>query len=106
TDDHVRPSTRDRVVVPDHPGDLIRRERRCAADDPQGVVHVDRPGVDPGPATGAGSLDLAGELVGGPDVVIVDEPQPLTRCLGGSMVASGAYPLRSVVTQKPNPMIA
>jgi hypothetical protein len=42
------------------------------------------------------------ELVGSPEIVIVDKGEPLTTRLGGSAVASGAHSARCPVTDDPN----
>jgi hypothetical protein len=85
-DDHVRAPTRDYVVASDQSSDGLGRRRRVPTEDPRVLVDLHRAGVDPRATGRVGGLELPSELLGRPDVVVVDEGDPPTVCLRRAVV--------------------
>jgi hypothetical protein len=100
--DDIRAPARDCVVSEERRHEFLWRQRSLGTDDVAAQVDDDRAGVDPIPTRLVGGLQLAHKFFGSPEVVVIEEREPIAARLGSCAIASGGHSARRVVADDAN----
>jgi hypothetical protein len=104
--DHIRTATWNRIVSGEYDRHLLRRERWTAVDDVTVMRDVDGSGVDPVATCTRCRAELLCQLIGCPQIIIIDKTEPLADGHSDPAIPRRADAMRYLVPQHSNAGIA